>query len=85
MLVMVTFVGLLIFIYSTGYMEPRRKLHALLLLPEFVCWSDAGSSDSNSILLLFMCGNWWGSPPILLIGFWLSEAFGGCAGEEGFF
>ena len=33
MLVMVTFVGLLIFIYSIGYMARRRKLHPLLLLP----------------------------------------------------
>ena len=33
MLVMVTFVGLLIFIYSTGYMAHDENLHALLLLP----------------------------------------------------
>ena len=33
MLVMVTFVGLLIFIYSVGYMAHDENLHALFLLP----------------------------------------------------
>ena len=45
MLVMVTFVGLLIFIYSTGYMAHDENLHALFLLSLLVCGSDAGRGD----------------------------------------
>ena len=50
MLVMVTFVGLLIFIYSTGLHGARRELHALLLLSLAVCGSDAGRGDCEQHL-----------------------------------
>ncbi|MDX2186982.1 MAG: NADH-quinone oxidoreductase subunit L [Opitutaceae bacterium] len=70
MLVMVTFVGTLIFVFSYGYMadDPRRgRFFAFLGL---FAGGMLGLVISNSLLLLFMCWEVIGLASFLLIGFW---------------
>ena len=89
MLVMVTFVGLLIFIYSTGYMAAlRRKLHTLLLLP-FSLFAGAmlrasWSLPNSLLLLLFICWEIVGLTSYLLIGFWYHKPSAAAAAAKAF-
>ena len=61
----------------------RRELHAVLLLPEFVCGRDAGRGDceqhSAAVHVLGTGGAHVVSADRVLV----SEAFGGSGGEEG--
>jgi NADH-quinone oxidoreductase subunit L len=73
MLVMVTFVGCCIFIFSLGYMahDPRRK--------QFFCFLSLfaaamlGLLIANHLLVLFMCWELVGLASYLLIGFWFEK------------
>src|SRR6266700_156104 len=55
MLVMVTFVGLLIFIYSTGYMAHDENFTRFFCFMSLFAGAMLGLIISNSLLLLFMC------------------------------
>ena len=55
MLVMVTFVGLLIFIYSIGYMDARREFHPLLLLPRRCSPARCSASSSPTACCCSSC------------------------------
>ena len=55
MLVMVSFVGLLIFIYSTGYMAHDENFTRFFCFLSLFAGAMLGVVISNSILLLFMC------------------------------
>ena len=70
MLVMVTFVGLLIFIYSTGYMEHDENYTRFFCFLSLFAGAMLGVVISNSILLLFMCWELVGLTSYLLSGFW---------------
>jgi len=55
MLVMVTFVGLLIFIYSTGYMAHDENYTRFFCFLSLFAGAMLGVVIANSLLLLFMC------------------------------
>ena len=55
MLVMVTFVGLLIFIYSTGYMAHDENFTRFFCFLSLFAGAMLGVVIANSLLLLFMC------------------------------
>ncbi len=74
MLVMVTFVGLLIFIYSTGYMEHDENYTRFFCFLSLFAGAMLGVVIANSLLLLFMCWELVGLTSYLLIGFWYAEA-----------
>ncbi len=84
MLVMVTFVGLLIFIYSTGYMAHDDNY------PRFFCFLSLfaagmlGVVVANSLLLLFMCWEIVGLASYLLIGFWYFKPSAAAAAKKAF-
>jgi NADH-quinone oxidoreductase subunit L len=55
MLVMVTFVGLLIFIYSVGYMAHDENFTRFFCFMALFAGAMLGVVIANSLLLLFMC------------------------------
>jgi NADH-quinone oxidoreductase subunit L len=84
MLVMVTFVGLLIFIYSTGYMEHDENFPRFFCFLALFAGAMLGVIISNSLLLLFMCWEIVGLTSYLLIGFWYSNPRAAAAGKKAF-
>ena len=70
MLVMVTFVGLLIFIYSMGYMAHDENFTRFFCFLSLFAAAMLGVVIANSLLLLFMCWEIVGLTSYLLIGFW---------------
>lgn len=84
MLVMVTFVGLLIFIYSTGYMEHDENYTRFFCFLALFAGAMLGVIISNSILLLFMCWELVGLTSYLLIGFWYQRPAAAAAARKAF-
>jgi NADH-quinone oxidoreductase subunit L len=84
MLVMVTFVGLLIFIYSTGYMEHDENYTRFFCFLSLFAGAMLGVVISNSILLLFMCWELVGLTSYLLIGFWYHKPSAAAAAKKAF-
>ena len=84
MLVMVTFVGLLIFIYSTGYMEHDENYTRFFCFLALFAGAMLGVVISNSILLLFMCWELVGLTSYLLIGFWYQQPSAAAAAKKAF-
>ena len=73
MLVMVTFVGLLIFIYSVGYMAHDENFTRFFSFLALFAGAMLGVIIANSLLLLFMCWEIVGLTSYLLIGFWFAN------------
>src|SRR6266700_2210208 len=73
MLVMVTLVGLLIFIYSTGYMWHDENYTRFFCFLSLFAGAMLGVVISNSLLLLFMNWEIVGLTSYLLIGFWYQK------------
>ncbi|MBS1806204.1 MAG: NADH-quinone oxidoreductase subunit L [Acidobacteria bacterium] len=84
MLVMVTFVGLLIFIYSTGYMEHDENYTRFFCFLALFAGAMLGVVIANSILLLFMCWELVGLTSYLLIGFWYFKPSAAAAARKAF-
>jgi NADH-quinone oxidoreductase subunit L len=84
MLVMVTFVGLLIFIYSTGYMAHDENFTRFFCFLSLFAGAMLGVVISNSILLLFMCWEIVGLTSYLLIGFWYQKPSAAAAAKKAF-
>jgi len=84
MLVMVTFVGLLIFIYSTGYMEHDENYTRFFCFLALFAGAMLGVVIANSILLLFMCWELVGLTSYLLIGFWYYKPPAAAAARKAF-
>ncbi len=84
MLVMVTFVGLLIFIYSTGYMAHDENYTRFFCFLSLFAGAMLGVVISNSILLLFMCWELVGLTSYLLIGFWFQKPAAAAAAKKAF-
>ena len=84
MLVMVTFVGLLIFIYSTGYMEHDENFTRFFCFLALFAGAMLGVIISNSLLLLFMCWEIVGLTSYLLIGFWYQNPNAAAAAKKAF-
>ena len=84
MLVMVTFVGLLIFIYSTGYMAHDENFTRFFCFLSLFAGAMLGVVIANSILLLFMCWELVGLTSYLLIGFWYAKPSAAAAAKKAF-
>ena len=84
MLVMVTFVGLLIFIFSVGYMEHDENFTRFFCFLALFAGAMLGVIIANSLLLLFMCWEIVGLTSYLLIGFWYSKPSAAAAAKKAF-
>jgi len=84
MLVMVTFVGLLIFIYSVGYMAHDENFTRFFCFMSLFAGAMLGVVISNSLLLLFMCWEIVGLTSYLLIGFWYQKPSAAAAAKKAF-
>jgi NADH-quinone oxidoreductase subunit L len=84
MLVMVTFVGLLIFIYSTGYMAQDENFTRFFCFLSLFAGAMLGVVIANSLLLLFMCWELVGLTSYLLIGFWYFKPSAAAAAKKAF-
>jgi NADH-quinone oxidoreductase subunit L len=84
MLVMVTFVGLLIFIYSLGYMAHDDNFARFFCFLSLFAGAMLGVVIANSLLLLFMCWEVVGLTSYLLIGFWFHRPAAAAAAKKAF-
>jgi NADH-quinone oxidoreductase subunit L len=84
MLVMVTFVGLLIFIYSLGYMAHDENFTRFFCFLALFAGAMLGVVLANSLLLLFMCWEIVGLTSYLLIGFWFHKPSAAAAAKKAF-
>ena len=84
MLLMVTFVGLLIFIYSIGYMKHDENFTRFFCFLALFAGAMLGVVIANSLLLLFMCWEIVGLTSYLLIGFWYHKPEAAAAAKKAF-
>ncbi len=84
MLLMVTFVGLLIFIYSTGYMAHDENYTKFFCFMSLFAAGMLGVVVANSLLLFFICWEIVGLASYLLIGFWYFKPSAALAARKAF-
>jgi NADH-quinone oxidoreductase subunit L len=84
MAVMVCFVGLLIFIYSVGYMAHDENFTRFFCFLSLFAGGMLGVVISNSLLLLFMSWEIVGLTSYLLIGFWYQKPSAAAAAKKAF-
>jgi NADH-quinone oxidoreductase subunit L len=84
MLVMVSLVGLLIFIYSIGYMAADENFTRFFCFLSLFSGAMLGVVIANSLLLLFMCWEIVGLTSYLLIGFWYQRPAAAAAAKKAF-
>ena len=84
MVAMVTFIGLLIFIYSAGYMKDDRRMARFFCYLSLFAAGMLGLLLANSLLLLFMCWEIVGVASYLLISFWFHKPEAAAAGKKAF-
>jgi len=84
MLIMVTFVGLLIFIYSVGYMAHDENFTRFFCFLSLFAGAMLGVVIANSLLLLFICWEIVGLTSYLLIGFWYHKPSAAAAAKKAF-
>jgi NADH-quinone oxidoreductase subunit L len=84
MLVMVSFVGLLIFIYSTSYIGHDKNFTRFFCFLALFAGAMLGVVIANSLLLLFMCWEIVGLTSYLLIGFWYHKPEAAAAAKKAF-
>ena len=84
MLVMVTFVGTLIFIYSLGYMAHDENFTRFFTFLSLFAGAMLGVVIANSLLLLFVSWELVGLTSYLLIGFWYHKPSAAAAAKKAF-
>jgi NADH-quinone oxidoreductase subunit L len=84
MLVMVCFVGLLIFIYSLGYMAHDENFTRFFCFLSLFAAAMLGVVIANNLLLLFICWELVGLTSYLLIGFWYHKPSAAAAAKKAF-
>ena len=84
MLMMVTFVGLLIFIYSAGYMAHDENFTRFFCFLSLFAGAMLGVIIANSLLLLFIFWEIVGLTSYLLIGFWYHKPSAAAAAKKAF-
>ncbi|HTV05710.1 MAG TPA: NADH-quinone oxidoreductase subunit L [Acidobacteriaceae bacterium] len=84
MLVMVTLVGLLIFIFSVGYMAHDENFTRFFCFLSLFAGAMLGVVIANNLLLLFMCWEIVGLTSYLLIGFWYQRPAAAAAAKKAF-
>src|SRR5256885_1947757 len=84
MVMMVTFVGALIFIYSIGYMAHDENFTRFFCFLSLFAAAMLGLVIANSLLLLFICWELVGLASYLLIGFWYHKPSAAAAAKKAF-
>ncbi|PTX90693.1 NADH-quinone oxidoreductase subunit L [Opitutus sp. ER46] len=84
MAVMVTFVGLLIFIFSLGYMRTDANFTRFFCFLSLFAAAMLGLIVANSLFLLFVCWELVGLASYLLIGFWFDRPAAAAAAKKAF-
>jgi len=84
MLVMVTLVGLLIFVYSVAYMAHDPNFTRFFCFLSLFAAAMLGLVMANSLLLLFICWELVGVASYLLIGFWFQKPAAAAAAQKAF-
>ena len=84
MAAMVTFVGLLIFIFSIGYMKDDKRMARFFCYLSLFASGMLGLVLANNLLLLFMCWEIVGVASYLLISFWNHKPEAAAAGKKAF-
>lgn len=84
MLVMVSLVGLLIFVFSVGYMSHDGNVTRFFCFLSLFAAAMLGVVIANSLLLLFMCWELMGVASYLLIGFWFFKPSASAAARKAF-
>ncbi len=84
MAVMVSFVGFLIFVFSTGYMKEDANFARFFCFLSLFAAAMLGLVVANSLLLLFICWELVGLASYLLIGFWFHKPAAAAAAKKAF-
>ena len=84
MLVMITFVGLWIFVFSKGYMADDKAFTRFFAYLSFFSAAMLGVVIANSLLLLFVSWELVGLASYLLIGFWIHKPSAAAAARKAF-
>jgi NADH-quinone oxidoreductase subunit L len=84
MLAMVTLVGLLIFIFSVGYMAHDDNFTRFFCFLSLFAAAMLGLIIANNLLLLFVCWELVGLASYLLIGFWYHKPSAAAAAKKAF-
>jgi NADH-quinone oxidoreductase subunit L len=84
MLVMITLVGLCIFVFSIGYMADDKNFTRFFAYLSFFSAAMLGVVIANSLLLLFVCWELVGLASYLLIGFWIERPSAAAAAKKAF-
>ena len=82
MLVMVSFVSLLIFIFSVGYMEHDENFMRFFCFLSLFAAAMLGVVIANNLLLFFICWELVGLTSYLLIGFWYHKPSAAAAAKK---
>ena len=84
MLVMVSFVSLLIFIFSVGYMAHDENFMRFFCFLALFASAMLGVVIANNLLLFFICWELVGLTSYLLIGFWYHKPSAAAAAKKAF-
>jgi NADH-quinone oxidoreductase subunit L len=84
MLMMITLVGLCIFVFSVGYMAEDKNFTRFFAYLSFFSAAMLGVVIANSLLLLFVCWELVGLASYLLIGFWIDKPSAAAAAKKAF-
>jgi NADH-quinone oxidoreductase subunit L len=84
MLLMITLVGLCIFVFSIGYMAADKNFTRFFAYLSFFSGAMLGVVIANSLLLLFVFWELVGLASYLLIGFWIDRPSAAAAAKKAF-
>ncbi|HEU5342349.1 NADH-quinone oxidoreductase subunit L [Edaphobacter sp.] len=84
MLMMVSLVSLMVFVYSVGYMAHDNNFTRFFCFLSLFAAAMLGLVIANSLLLLFMCWELVGLTSYLLIGFWYHKPAAAAAAKKAF-
>src|SRR5438067_1249007 len=84
MLIMITLVGLCIFVFSVGYMAGDKNFTRFFAYLSFFSGAMLGVVIANSLLLLFVSWELVGLASYLLIGFWIDRPSAAAAAKKAF-
>src|SRR5207245_7554027 len=84
MMVMITLVGLCIFVFSVGYMAGDKNFTRFFSYLSFFSGAMLGVVIANSLLLLFVSWELIGLASYLLIGFWIERPSAAAAAKKAF-
>src|SRR5438093_5335924 len=84
MALMISLVGLCIFVFSIGYMAGDKNFVRFFAYLSFFSGAMLGVVIANSLLLLFVCWELVGLASYLLIGFWIEKPSAAAAAKKAF-